>query len=101
MVFIDGELTHSVLKRPARNDFRVQSSYGGTSGRANPPQAVAEAGRNSLGALPVAPLYARVDGVETGSGFLLMELEAHEPSLFFGAAPEAARAFAEAIIRRL
>ena len=60
-----------------------------------------DARRDSLGALPVAPLYARVDGVETGSGFLLMELEVHEPSLFFWAAPEAARAFAEAIIRRL
>jgi hypothetical protein len=46
-------------------------------------------------------LYARVDGVETGDGFLVMEVEVHEPGLFFPAAPEAALAFAEAIIRRL
>jgi glutathione synthase/RimK-type ligase-like ATP-grasp enzyme len=101
MVFIDGELTHSVLKRPAQRDFRVQSSYGGTFGRANPPQVVAESGLRSLGGLATAPLYARVDGVETGAGFLVMELEVHEPSLYFGVAPEAARVFAEAILRRI
>jgi glutathione synthase/RimK-type ligase-like ATP-grasp enzyme len=101
MIFIDGELTHSVLKRPAQNDFRVQSSYGGTSGRADPPQAVAQAGRRSLDALPALPLYARVDGVETSAGLLVMELEVHEPSLYFGVAPEAARIFAEAILRRI
>ena len=30
LVFIEGRLTHSVLKRPAAGDFRVQSHLGGT-----------------------------------------------------------------------
>jgi len=101
MIFIDGELTHAMLKHPAPEDFRVQSSHGGTSARGNPPQNVVEAGRRTLDALPIAPFYARVDGVDTAEGFLVMELEVHEPGLYFGAVPEAALAFADAIMRRL
>jgi hypothetical protein len=36
----------------------------------------------------------------TPTGFLVMEVELHEPGLFFPLAPRAAEAFAEAIIRR-
>jgi hypothetical protein len=62
---------------------------------------VAEAGRRAVDTLPIAPLYARVDGVDAREGFLVMELEVHEPGLYFGAAPEAALIFADAIMRRL
>jgi len=51
--------------------------------------------------LPEAPLYVRIDGVEAASGFTIMEVEAHEPGLFFNLAPEAANVFAEAILRRV
>ena len=54
-----------------------------------------------LAALPLPLLYARVDGIETEAGFLVMEVEVHEPGLFFTMAPGAAAAFAEAIIQRL
>jgi hypothetical protein len=101
LIFIDGELTHAMLKHPAPEDFRVHATYGGTSTRATPPPGVVEAGRRTLAALPVAPLYARVDGVDTRRGFVVMELEVHEPSLYFGPAPEAAVVFADAIVRRL
>jgi hypothetical protein len=62
---------------------------------------VVDDGRRTLDALPIAPLYARVDGVDTRNGFVVMELELHEPSLYFKAAPEAALVFANAIVRRL
>ena len=101
MVFIEGALTHAMVKRPGPGDFRVQGRYGGTSTRAQVSPALERAGRRALEALPVAPLYARVDGVETGHGFLVMEVEVHEPGLFFPAAPKPAQAFAEAIIRLL
>ena len=97
LVFIEGVLTHAMVKHPGR--LRVQAHYGGTSARAQASPALERAGLRALEALPVAPLYARVDGVETGDGFLVMEVEVHEPGLT--AAPEAAQAFAEAIIRRL
>ena len=101
LIFIDGALTHSVLKRPAAGDFRVQSHLGGTT-RAEPaPPGVADAARAALHALPAAPLHARIDGVETAAGFLIMEVEVNEPGLFFTHAPAAAPVFAEAILRRL
>jgi glutathione synthase/RimK-type ligase-like ATP-grasp enzyme len=101
LVFIDALLTHAVLKRPAADDFRVQPRLGGTVEAAAPPEAVQAAGCAALAALPVAPLYARIDGVETAEGFRVMEVEVNEPGLFFTHAPEAARRFAEALLRRL
>jgi glutathione synthase/RimK-type ligase-like ATP-grasp enzyme len=100
LVFIDGGLTHAVLKRPGDGDFRVQPHFGGRSERAEPAAATVEAARRSLAALPEAPLYVRIDGVEAASGFTIMEVEAHEPGLFFNLAPETADVFADAILRR-
>ena len=101
LVFVDGALTHAVLKRPAPDDFRVQPRFGGSSVPSDPPADVAAAGRRAIDALPLPPLYARVDGIPTDSGFRVMEVELHEPGLFFPAAPAAAETFAEAIMRRL
>ena len=102
LIFIEGSLTHSVLKRPAAGDFRVQSHLGGTV-RAEPaPPGVVRAARAALAALPAAPLYARIDAVETPDGALIMEVEVNEPSLFFTHAPPAAALrFAEALLARI
>ena len=101
LIFIDGELAHAVLKRPAAGDFRVQAAYGGKAERATPPESVIAAGRRAVAALPVAPLYARIDGVETRDGFLVMEAEVNEPALFFPQGPESAGRFAAAIRARI
>ena len=101
LVFIDGTFTHAALKRPAAGEFRVQPRFGGSSTVERPGAELIAAGRRALDALPVPPLYVRVDGVETPRGFVVMEVEAHEPGLFFALAPEAAEAFAEAIVRRV
>ena len=101
LVFIDGELTHAVLKRPAPDEFRVQPRLGGTVETPPPPDGVRAVARAALAALPVPPLYARIDGVETTAGFLIMEVEVNEPGLFFPYAPAAADRFAEALLRRL
>jgi glutathione synthase/RimK-type ligase-like ATP-grasp enzyme len=47
-VFVAGELTHAVLKRPAAGDFRVQSHYGGRTTLATPPDAVRAAAVHAL-----------------------------------------------------
>jgi glutathione synthase/RimK-type ligase-like ATP-grasp enzyme len=100
LIFIDGRLTHAVLKHPGEGDFRVQPRFGGRAARAEPAPTVAETGRRALAALPEPPLYVRIDGVETARGFTIMEVEAHEPGLFFNLAPAAADIFAEAILHR-
>jgi glutathione synthase/RimK-type ligase-like ATP-grasp enzyme len=101
LVFVDGDLTHAVLKRPAEGDFRVQPRLGGSVTAAVAPASVQTTARAALAALPAAPLYARIDGVETAGGALVMEVEVNEPGLFFAHAPAAAERFAEALWRRL
>jgi len=101
VVFIDSAFTHAVLKRPAAGEFRVQPRLGGTAEAAPPPDGVLAAGRAVLPALPRAPLYARIDSVETREGFQVMEVEVNEPGLFFTHAPPAAERFAEALLRAL
>ncbi|HSB42809.1 MAG TPA: hypothetical protein VLK28_13325 [Methylomirabilota bacterium] len=100
-IFIDTELTHAVLKRPAAGDFRVQPRLGGTVQAWAPPAGVRAAAQAALAALPLAPLYARIDGIEAAAGCLVMEVEVNEPGLFFPHAPGAAAHFAEALLRRL
>jgi len=101
VVFIDGVPTHTVLKRPGPGDFRVQVHLGGSAQARRAGPAVLAAARRALEALPVPPLYARIDGVDTREGFRVMEVEVNEPGLFFTLAPAAAQTFAEAVCRRL
>jgi len=101
VVFIDGTPTHTVLKRPAPGEFRVQGHLGGSAEARPAGAAVLAAARHALQALPLPPLYARIDGVETADGFQVMEVEVNEPDLFFDLAPAAATAFADAVCRRL
>ena len=101
LVFIETEMTHAVLKRPAAGEFRVQPRLGGTVETPEPPDRVRAAARAALAALPVPPLYARIDGVEAAAGFQIMEVEVNEPGLFFPHAPAAAVSFAEALLRRV
>ena len=101
VVFVEGTATHTVLKRPGPGDFRVQQYLGGSVEAAPAGPAVLAAARRAIGALPLAPLYARIDGVETGDGFRVMEVEVNEPGLFFDLAPAAAETFAAAVYGRL
>jgi glutathione synthase/RimK-type ligase-like ATP-grasp enzyme len=101
LVFVDSVFTHAVLKHPGADEFRVQPRLGGTALAAPPPDGILAAARATVAALPLAPLYARVDGVETSEGFRIMEVEVNEPSLFFTLAPAAAEDFAAALLRAL
>ena len=101
LMFIDGTFTHAVIKRPASGDFRVQTELGGSAALAHPPHALVVAAERILAMLPGACLYTRIDGVQTPDGFMLMEVEAVEPLLFFAFAPHARAAMARAIARRL
>jgi glutathione synthase/RimK-type ligase-like ATP-grasp enzyme len=104
IVFIDGEYSHAVLKRPRSGDFRVQIEHGGTVEPLEPPAAVIAQARAALDAAPDErgpTLYARVDGCVVDDELLLMELELIEPVLFLGTAPGAADRLADAVLARL
>ena len=102
LLFFGGSFSHAVLKRPCAGDFRVQADFGGRAEAAEPPSAVVDAAARALRTAeevvgePLA--YARVDGVVSGGSFLLMELEAIEPSLFLYAHPDAPARFARAVL---
>jgi glutathione synthase/RimK-type ligase-like ATP-grasp enzyme len=101
LVFLGGEYSHAVLKRPAEGDFRVQEHLGGSSAPAEAERALIDQGLSALAAVGQPLLHARVDGVERGGRLVLTELEIIEPSLFLGLAPGAGQRFAEAIVRLL
>jgi hypothetical protein len=96
LFYFGGELSHTILKSPKEKDFRVQEEHGGLIRAADPPTPLPDLGRRIVEALPVQPLYARVDLVRAGSGFVLMELELVEPSLYFRIVPGSAERFARA-----
>ena len=100
LVFIDGTLSHSGLKRPRAGDFRVQKEHGGSVTPADPPGTVVEASQAVMDALPHKCLFARIDGVETESGYVLMEAECIEPDLFFRFRPESRGELARAVRKR-
>lgn len=99
LIFLGGDFSHAVLKRPRAGDFRVQSDFGGSAEAANPPRALIDDARAVLATIGEPCLYARVDGVERDGRLLLMELELTEPSLFLDRDSNAPRRFADAIAR--
>lgn len=101
LVFFGGKYSHSVLKKPAPGDFRVQRHHGGHAVAAAPERVVIDQAGAILSVIGHALLYARVDGIERDGRFILMEAEINEPYLFIGLAKGAARRFAEAIMRAL
>lgn len=105
LVFLGGEFSHAVVKRPAEGDFRVQHEFGGTVERREPESKIIEDARAALDAAARATdtpvreiLYARVDGIIRDEALLLMELEVIEPALYFSHAPGAAARMAELIV---
>lgn len=102
VIFIGGEYSSTVLKRPAKGDYRVQEPHGGSSTFvAEPPAGLVEQARAVLAHVPAELLYARVDGIRDGDTFVLIELEILEPYLFFYTAPGSVDRFADALASKL
>ncbi|MEK6625715.1 MAG: hypothetical protein AABY86_12140 [Bdellovibrionota bacterium] len=80
--------SHSVLKRPAANEFKVQTKYGGTVGPFDVPKELHQE-VEKLSDVTDPLLYSRSDWVFHGGQYYLMELELFEPELFFRFAPNA------------
>ena len=98
LMFFLGRYSHAVVKTPKSGDFRVQNDFGGDVRPAQPPDHVLEDAVRIMAAVESTPLYARVDGVESGGRLRLMELELIEPAMFIRSWPGASDRFAEAIV---
>lgn len=108
LLFFGGEFSHAVVKRAKHGDYRVQQAHGGSVERVEAPASLVAGARAILDAAAALTglasraelLYARVDGVARGETFLLMELEALEPQLFFLQHPPSAERLAELLLER-
>lgn len=101
LVFIGGEFSHSMLKRPAPGDFRVQTELGGSQQAITADPPVVRAAREVLTRVPGAPSYARIDGCVVNGRFRIMEVELLEPTLYFTEGPAAAGRLAALVLEGL
>ncbi len=83
LFFFNGKFSHSVLKKPKENDFRVQEEHGGNIQPFKVSSELILIAENIIKKLSTIPLYGRVDLVRTKENeFALIELELIEPSLY-------------------
>jgi len=106
LIFINGELTHAVTKRPGGSDWRVQDHFGGTIEATAPPDSLREVAQEALAAARDLTgeelLYARADIIADTAGLpCLIELELIEPALFLGFGQGIAERLADAVASRL
>ncbi len=96
-IFFGREFSHAVLKKPAANDYRIQSSYGGYDIPLQPTPEDLDAAHSVLNHVDEPLLYARVDMIRGIDGQLkLIELEIIEPYLYPLFAPQMGHLFAKA-----
>ena len=101
-IFIDGVLSHALVKRAKPGDYRIQSAYGGTEERIEPSSDDLSAACAIIETLEEPPLYARVDMVRGAEDqLLLMELELIEPFLYPLQGPALGNRIGDALLRRL
>ena len=83
LFFFNGKFSHSVLKKPKENDFRVQEEHGGDIQPFKVSSELIMVAEDIINKLSTIPLYGRVDLVRNNqSKFALIELELIEPSLY-------------------
>lgn len=99
--FFAGDFNHAILKQAKPGDFRVQADFGGTTQMHEPSSRQLAQVKRVVDAIPRPWLYARVDGVDIGGEFVVMEVELIEPELFLGEQRGAAEKMAIALKRLL
>lgn len=101
LFYFNGVLSHTIIKRPKDNDFRVQEEHGGQLELIEVTDELLQYGDAVIASLDDTLLYARVDLVRHENQMVLMELEAIEPSLYFNMDDAAADRFANAFVEHM
>jgi len=102
LIYFEGMHSHTILKTPKTNDFRVQEEHGGNIRPVIAEPELLHSSQHVIDSLPQRPLYARADFVRTEqSTFALMELELIEPALYFRMDAESPMRFAHALTTRV
>lgn len=100
-IFFNGVHSHTILKKPAAGDFRVQQIYGGTIEPLFPSAAAISEAAVYVERFAKESLYARIDGLLVNGKFMLMELELIEPFLYLSYEENAVENYYRALVERL
>lgn len=101
LIFIGGELSHTINKMPRTGDFRSQEEHGADITLVQPEPLLVQRATEAVKALDWQPLYGRADMIRNPDGdFEVMELELIEPSLYLRMDPGAPARLARAIVDR-
>jgi glutathione synthase/RimK-type ligase-like ATP-grasp enzyme len=100
-VFWNNQYKYSLKKTPKNGDFRVQFNFGGEYKIHKPSDVVLEECKKVMRIYGNDAFYVRIDGIETGNEFKIMEVEMIEPDLYLDYFPEAKYDLAEALLSKL
>lgn len=98
LFYFNGKLSHTILKKPKTNDFRVQEEHGGQLTLVSAEKKLLNSAEKVLENLPFKTLYARLDFVRKDDEFALMEAELIEPSLYFNLDKDSPKRFTSAFL---
>lgn len=102
VICIEGRVSHTVRKRPAAGQLRVQIEFGASYDLVDLDRDRASLAEWVVAATGVEPLFARVDLVPGDDGtWQVGEVELVEPALYLRWAPGADDRFATAVLARL
>jgi len=99
LVYLGGEYSHCVLKKPQIGDFRVQHYLGGGIEPRPAPDHLRRAADAIVRQFAHDCLYARVDALDADGELLLMELELIEPFLYLASDDGALARYAHGLER--
>lgn len=98
-ITINGNLFHSVIKKPSKNGFKVQSHFGGTELLYSIEPINIEFCQSVLNSISHVIQYGRIDYIIENGNPKLMELELFEPDLFLRENKDALNEYIEMIIK--
>lgn len=100
LFYFVNQYSHTIVKKPAIGDFRVQEEHGGQMHAVEPSAEMLLLAEQTLKALPDESLYARIDMLNTSSGMAIIEVELIEPSLYFNLDSASPERFAKALVQQ-
>jgi glutathione synthase/RimK-type ligase-like ATP-grasp enzyme len=97
-IFFNKQFSHSINKKPANGDFRIQVQFGGKYTLIHPSNDIINQAQKIVNIFPDKLLYARVDGIIINNQLHLMEVECIEPDLYFNLSENSQTNFVNALL---
>ncbi len=96
-LFTGRELSHTVLKTPAKGEYRVQKALGGTREHREADPSIERQAKEHARTITQPFLYLRLDGIVSQGQLIVVEMELIEPRLYLEGSKQGVENFAEAV----